>query len=44
MKREGSSCHVYVLPDQVVRLIATMAVYKGNGEVVASEAEEESLP
>ena len=42
-KREGSSRHAYALPDQVVRLVGTMAVYRGSGEVVASDDEEESL-
>ena len=44
LKREGSSCHAHGLPDQVVNLVGFMAVYKGSGEVVASEDEEESLP
>ena len=44
LKREGSSCHAYGLPDQVVKLVGTMAVYKGSGEFVASEDEEKSLP
>ena len=44
LKREGSSCHAYALPDQVVKLVGTMAVYKDSGEFAASEDEEESLP
>ena len=44
LKTEGISCHAYAMPDQVVKLVGTMAVYKDSGEIVASEDEEESLP